>query len=335
MKAYEIRAATGFEALTPVDRPVPVAGERQALVRVYAASLNYRDLLVVQGSYSRKLPLPLVPLSDAAGEVVEVGAGVTRVAPGDRIMPIFMPAWTSGPLTELKARSALGAAVDGVLAEYLAVHEDSLVRVPDHLSYEEASTLPCAAVTAWHALVTHGRVAPGATVLVLGSGGVSVFALQIAAQVGARVVATSKSDDKRRRLEALGAVHTINYLETPAWDDAVRAWTNGVGVDHVVEVGGVATFPRSLRAVRMGGRISLIGNVSGSGEVSFVPIFMRGLTVQGVFVGSRDIFEELTRFISSCRLQPVVDRVFGLDEVIEAYRYMASGAHLGKIVITL
>jgi NADPH:quinone reductase-like Zn-dependent oxidoreductase len=333
MKVFEIKQASGIDALTLTERPEPKLGYGQALVKIKAVSLNYRDLLVVKGAYSRNLPLPLVPCSDGAGEVVEVGEGVTRVKRGDRVAGIYMQTWISGELDESKARSALGGAIDGVLAEHVLFHEEGLVHIPEHLSYEEAATLPCAAVTAWHALITEGSLKPGDTVLVLGTGGVSIFALQFSKNAGARVIATSSSDQKLERVKELGASDGINYKSVPDWDKKVWELTNKVGVDHVVEVGGAGTLAKSLRAVRMGGQISLIGVLSGVGEANPLPAVMKNIRIQGIYVGSREMFEAMNRAISLHQLHPVVDRVFPFEETHEAYRYMESGAHFGKVVI--
>lgn len=334
MKAYEIRDAFGIDALAVSERPEPKPGPGQVVVRTRAVSLNFRDLLVVKGDYSRKLPLPLTPCSDCAGEVSAVGEGVSRVKVGDRVAGIFMQTWIDGEASESKAKSALGAALDGVLAEAVVLDQQGLVHFPAHLSFEEAAALPCAAVTAWHALITQGGLKPGDTVLTLGSGGVSLFALQFARLAGARVIATSSSDEKLARLRGLGAFEGINYKTTPDWDKRVREVT-GTGVDHIVEVGGAATLPKSLKAVRMAGTISLIGNVSGHGEVNPVPLLMKNARMQGIFVGSREMFEAMNRAIAAQALRPVVDRVFPFEQAREAMHYMESGAHFGKIVIKI
>lgn len=334
MKAYEIREF-GIDALTAVERPVPKPGHGQALVKVRAVSLNYRDLLVIKGLYSRNLPLPLVPFSDGAGEVVETGDGVTRVKPGDRVAGIFMQKWLDGEVDEEKARSALGAAIDGVLAEYVVMSQDGLVRIPEHLSNEEGATLPCAAVTAWHAVIEAG-LKPGETVLTLGTGGVSLFALQFAVMAGARVIVTSGSDEKLARVRDMGVRDCINYKAVPDWEKPVRELTGGLGVDLVVEVGGAGTLPRSIKAVRMGGRISLIGVLTGAtGEVNPLPVVMKGVRVQGIFVGSRAMFEAMNRAVLLHRLRPVIDRIFSFDETKDALRFMESAAHFGKIVIRI
>jgi NADPH:quinone reductase-like Zn-dependent oxidoreductase len=334
MKVYEIRERFGLDALTLVERPRPRPRPREVLIKIKAVSLNYRDLMVVKGQYNPKMPLPRVPVSDAAGTVEEVGPGVTRVAVGQRVAPIFMQEWLSGGLDEAAARSALGGAIDGLLAEYAVLSEDGLVAVPEHLSDEEAATLPCAGVTAWHGLVVAGRVKPGDTVLVQGTGGVSLFALQFARLAGARVLITSSRDDKLERARALGASDGINYKMAPDWGEKVRQLTGGRGVDHIVEVGGAGTLGQSLRAVRLGGHISLIGVLSGNaGQVNPVPILMKNVRVQGIFVGSRAMFEAMNRAVAQAQLRPVVDRVFPFAEAADALRYMESGAHFGKICI--
>jgi len=333
VKAFEIRDYQGIDSLSLVERPEPRPGPGHVLVRVRAASLNYRDLLIIMGLYGRNLPLPLTPLSDCAGEAVETGEGVSRVKPGDRVAGIFMQSWISGGVTEDKGRSALGGAIDGVLAEYVVFREDGVVPVPEHLSDEEAATLPCAGVTAWHAVIEQGSK-PGQSVLVLGTGGVSLFALQFAVMAGARVIVTSGSDAKLARALALGASEGINYRASPDWERRVREITGGRGVDCVVEVGGAGTLPRSLRAVRTGGLISLIGVLTGgTGEVNPMPVIMKAVRIQGIFVGSREMFESMNRAIDLHRLRPVVDRVFPFEDAREAYRYLESGTHFGKVVL--
>ncbi|HWR59462.1 MAG TPA: NAD(P)-dependent alcohol dehydrogenase [Thermodesulfovibrionales bacterium] len=333
MKAFEIRNGFGIDNLTLVERADLSPGCGHVVVRVRAVSLNYRDLLTVKGLYNPKIPLPFVPFSDGAGDVVAVGEGVSRVKTGDRVAGIFMQKWLAGELNEDKAKSALGGGANGMLAEYVALHEEGVVHVPDHLSYEEAATLPCAAVTAWHAVVESG-LRPGESVLLLGTGGVSLFALQFALMVGARTIITSRSDEKLAKAKKLGAMDIINYQSVPDWGDRVRELTNGAGVDLVVEVGGAGTLPQSLRAVRMGGRISLIGVLTGSGaEINPRPIIMKKVCVQGIFVGSREMFEAMNRSISLHKSHPVVDRVFPFEDAREALRYIESGAHFGKICV--
>jgi NADPH:quinone reductase-like Zn-dependent oxidoreductase len=336
MKVIEIKDKFGLDSLTLADRPEARPGPGQVLVRMRAFSLNYRDLLVVKGAYNPKLRLPLIPLSDGVGTVAAVGEGVTRVKPGDRVAGIFMQKWLAGEVTEAKARSALGGAIEGVLAEQVVFHEDGLVAVPEHLSDEEGACLPCAAVTAWHALVTEGGLKAGDSVLVQGTGGVSLFALQYAKLQGARILITSSSEAKLQRALQLGASDGINYKSTPDWEKRVHELTGDMGVDHVVEVGGAGTLPRSLKAVRSGGRISLIGVLTGgSGEVNPLPILMKNIRVQGIFVGSREMFEAMNRAIALHKLKPIVDSVFPFTEVREAMRYMESGAHFGKVCLRI
>lgn len=336
MRAVHVHELGEFEGFRTVEVPEPTPSAGEVAVRVRATSLNFRDLMMARGQYNPRMSLPFVPLSDGAGEVTALGPGVTRFKAGDRVAAAFMPGWVGGQVDDLKSNSALGAGGLGMLAETVVLPESGLVTVPAHLSFEEAATLPCAAVTAWHALVTEGQVKAGDTVLVQGTGGVSVFALQFALANGARVIATSSSDAKLARMIAMGASDGINYKTTPDWDKAARSLTGGLGVDHVVEVGGADTLARSLRAVRAGGRVSLIGVLSGgSSEVNILPVLMRAIRIQGIFVGSVDMFEAMNRAISLHAIRPVIDRVFPIDRVKDAYQHMASGAHFGKVVVTL
>ncbi len=332
MRAYELRDF-GTENLTLAERPEPQPGAGQVLMRVRAVSLNFRDRLVVDGSYSRKLRLPFVPCSDAAGEVLAVGEGAGRFHIGDRVMANFMPGWVEGEVSLEKAKTALGAGVDGVLAEQVVVDQRALVEVPGTLSLEEAATLPCAALTAWNALMVAGDLQAGETVLLLGTGGVSLFALQLARIAGALVIITSSSDEKLARARALGAAVGINYVTTPDWEEHVRELTGGRGVDHVVEVGGAGTLGKSARAARFGGHIALVGNLTGRAGVDIVPLFMKCLRMSGILVGSRAMFEQMNRAIANAGMRPVVDRVFAFEQAIEAFSYMESGTHFGKVVI--
>jgi NADPH:quinone reductase-like Zn-dependent oxidoreductase len=301
-----------------------------------AASLNYRDLLMVLGKYNPRQRLPLVPCSDGVGEVIEVGDGVERVAIGDRVCPIFAQGYLSGQPTKAKLRSTLGGPLDGTLAERMLVDAESVVRVPAHLTDEEAAALPCAAVTAWSALVTQGALQPGQVVLCLGTGGVSSFALAFAKLAGARVFVTSSSDQKLERARQLGADAVINYSKQPAWGDAARELTAGVGVDHVIEVGGGATLGQSIRAVRVGGTLSIIGMLSGVAcDFNVVPVLMQNLRLQGVLVGHRDSFEAMNRAIEANALRPVIDRSFDFADVGAAFEYLKSGAHFGKVAIRI
>ena len=333
MKSFELHETAGIDSLTLVERPEPKPGFQQVRIRVRAVSLNYRDLLVARGGYGRAVKLPLVPLSDGAGEVAEVGGGATRFKVGDRVAGTFFQTWIAGELTDAQAKAALGGGVDGMLAESVVLDENGVVHFPEHLSFEEAATLPCAALTAWAALISYGNLHAGQSVLVLGTGGVSIFALQFAKMCGARVIATSSSDEKLARLAKMGADGLINYKATPNWDERARQLASGAGVDHVVEVGGAGTFPQSLRAARRGGTISLIGVLSGQGEIDPLPILMKGVRVQGIYVGSREMFEAMNQAIAANCLRPVVARVFSFEQAREAYRYLESGAHFGKVVI--
>jgi NADPH:quinone reductase-like Zn-dependent oxidoreductase len=333
MKAYEVRQF-GIENLAVVERDEPPAAAREVVVKFHAASLNYRDVMFVKGTYHPKAKLPTVPFSDGAGAVVAVGSDVTRWKIGDRVCPIFTQGWTEGAPSLQKNRTALGGGdLDGVLREYGAFDENSLVEIPDSLSFEEAATLPCAAVTAWHALVNSGNLKAGETVLTLGTGGVSIFALQFAKLHGARVVATSSSDEKLERAQALGADIMINYRSAPDWDREVLSLTNRAGVDHVVEVGGAGTLAKSLNSVRVGGHVALIGVLASGGDFDPRSILMKSIRVQGIYVGSRRMFEEMNSAIEANGMKPVIDKTFAFDEVREALRYMESGSHFGKIVI--
>jgi len=334
MKAFEIQNKFGLESLTQVERPEPTAAPLHVVIKMSAVSLNYRDLLTVEGKYNPRLPLPLVPLSDGVGEVVSIGEGVARVKVGDRVAANFSQKWLGGEPARSKLGASLGGPLDGMLSEFRALHEDGLVHVPTHLTDEEAATLPCAAVTAWNSLINLGGLRAGETVLLQGTGGVSIFALQFAKLSGARVIITSSSDEKLERAKELGADFGINYSTTPDWDKQAKLLTDGMGVDHIIEVGGAGTFANSLRAIKIGGHIGLIGNLSGNAtEVNLVFILMQNLRIQGVLVGSRDTFEAMNRAIALHQLHPVIDRVFTFDEARQAFEYMASGSHFGKICI--
>jgi NADPH:quinone reductase-like Zn-dependent oxidoreductase len=332
VQAAELHAF-GFEGLQFVDHPPPEPGPGQVLVRMRAFSLNYRDLMVIRGEYNPRLKMPLTVLSDGCGEVVACGAGVSRVKEGDRVAASFMQGWIDGNIDDAKARTALGAAIQGVAAEYCLFPEHGVVRAPEYMSDTEVATLPCTGVTAWNALFETGSLRPGDTVLTLGTGGVSMFALQFARMGGARVIVTSGSEEKMALARELGAHEVVNYTTSPEWEKVVREHTGGVGVEHVIEVGGAGTLPRSLKAVRTGGTISLIGALAEGADVNPIPILMRHLRVNGIFVGSRAMFENMLRAITVRQLRPVIDRVFGFDELHEALRYMASAKHVGKICV--
>jgi len=334
MKAYEVQEF-GIEKLALVDRPDPEPAAGDVLVRFRAASINYRDLMVVQGTYNPRMKVPAVPFSDGAGEVEAVGGGVTKWRVGDRVMPIFAQRWFDGGSSEEKRRTSLGAGAqwDGVLREMGTFSEESVVRVPDHLSFDEAATLPCAALTAWHALAVSGDLRAGQSVLTLGTGGVSVFALQFANLFGARVISTSSNDEKIKKLKDLGAGDAINYREREDWEKDVLEMTGKLGVDHTVEVGGAGTLGRSIAATRIGGHVALIGALTGAGSFNPTTVFMKAIRLQGIFVGSKRMFEEMNKAIAVNKVKPVVDRVFEFAEAREALKYMESGSHFGKIVV--
>ncbi len=335
MQRYEIHQF-GFDGLKLVEAEKPRAGIRQVLVRISAASLNYRDLMVLRGHYNPKLKMPIAPLSDAAGVVEAVGEGVTKFAAGDRVTGTFFQGWTDGRIDRKASATALGGAIPGILSEYVVFEEEGLVRTPGRLTDIEAATLPCAAVTAWHALFEDGPCFPGETVLVQGTGGVSLFALQFAKQAGLRVIVTSSSDEKLERARSLGADETINYKAAPDWDVAARKLTGGAGVDRVIEVGGSDTLPRSLKAVCMGGTVCVIGVLSGAGDtVGPRMLLMNSVHLQGIYVGSRAMFERMNLAIGAGNMRPVVDGVFPFAEAPGAYRHMESQKHFGKICISV
>lgn len=336
MRVFQIQESFGLENLRLSERPDPSPGPGQVLLKMRSVSLNFRDLLMVRGHYNPRQPLPLIPCSDGVGEVIAVGDGVTRVSVGDRVATIFSQTWIGGPPSAEKLSGTVGGPLDGTLAEQMVLSADGVVPVPEHLTDSEAATLPCAAVTAWSALVEQGSVVAGDVVVVQGTGGVSIFALQFAQFLGARVIVTSSSDAKLERARELGAWKTINYKEDAAWGKTVRRLTDGIGADHVVEVGGAGTLEQSLRAVRVGGQISVIGVLSGvASEINIIPILMQNVRLQGILVGSREGFERMNRAIVAHGLRPVVDRVFPFDDAPDAFHHMASASHLGKICISV
>jgi NADPH:quinone reductase-like Zn-dependent oxidoreductase len=334
MRAYQVEAFNGPDGLRlNAGRPDVAAGSGQILVKMRAGSLNFRDLMVVKGAYGSKTKTNVIPLSDGAGDVVAVGDGVTRFKVGDRVASSFFQDWIAGSIHGRTMESALGGALDGMLSEYAVLSEHGVIKIPDHLSYQEAACLPCAALTAWHALVDVGNLRAGQTVLVQGTGGVSLFALQFSKLMGASVILTSSSDAKLERAKALGADHLINYKTTPDWDKQVYKLTGGAGVDVVVEVGGAGTLEKSIRSVRLGGTIGLIGVLTGPHQIDPMPILWKSVRLNGIFVGSVAMFEAMNKAISVAKLHPVIDKVFGFEQVADAYRYLESGAHFGKIVI--
>ena len=332
MKIWQVAREWSIDGLELAERPAPEPGPAQIAVRIRAASLNFRDLLTVQGR-GGAYKLPLVPFSDGAGEVIAVGDGVTRVAVGDRVCPMFFPLWLDGRPSAANRRLALGGTRPGVLQEVMLLDAEAVTRIPRDLSFVEAAALPCAGLTAWRGLFEEGHVRPGQTVLVQGTGGVSIFALQFARLAGATVIVTSSSDEKLERAKALGADHTINYRTVPEWGKAAAEWA-GDGVDHVVEVGGKDTFRQSIEAVRVGGTILVIGVLSGfTQEIALPSLFSKNLHVIGLSVGSRKMFEDMASAITRSDIKPVIDRTFDFGDVPEALRLMERGGHFGKIAI--
>jgi len=335
MRAYQLLPGAGIDGLQAVDYPDRDLGLGEVRIRMHAVSLNYRDLMVASGDYLGSVDDPVIPCSDGAGEVLAVGPGVTRVQVGDRVAGSFFPLWIDGAPTPARIRHGLGGDIDGMLAEEVVLHEDALALVPPGLSFIEAATMPCAAVTAWNAIfVSSNHVKPGDTVLLLGTGGVSILGLQLARAAGLRTIVTSSSDDKLARARALGAHHTINYRTIPEWHEEVLHHTGGQGAAVVLEVGGKGTVNHSVAAAAMGGTVAVIGGVSGfGGEVNPVSLLHSAKRLVGVYVGSRTMLEDVMRFADVNGIKPAVDRVFSFGQAQEAYRYMASGAHFGKVVI--
>lgn len=334
MKVYRLDPIGTLDGLKLCDEEERRPGPREIALRVRATSINYRDLKVATGAYEPGAIKPrVIPLSDGAGEVVEVGPGVTRVKAGDRVAAIFLQRWLAGRIDPAYASSALGGQSDGMLAERVVLSEEGVVPIPAHLSFEEAATLPCAAVTAWHALFAKGNLTAGETVLTLGTGGVSLFAAQFARTAGARVIVTSGSEEKMARLKAIGITDIVNYRSRPDWERAVLDMTNGEGADHVLELGGAGTFRQSLLALRVGGRLYAIGNLAGAAQINPQMILAKRANVHGIQVGSREMFEAMNRAISQAKLKPVIDRVFEFRDARAAYDCLDSRAHFGKIVI--
>ena len=332
MKAYEVQNEWKIDSIVEVEREKPKAGPGQVVVAIKAASLNYRDLLTIEGKGGAKLPL--IPFSDGAGDVVEIGDGVTRVKQGDRVCPIFFPGWIEGGPSAYGRMKALGGSAPGTLQEFMALDAEAVTPFPAHLSYLEASTLPCAAVTAWRALVDEGRIKPGDWVLVQGTGGVSIFALQFAKMLGAKVVVTSSSEEKLQRAKALGADALINYKTTPEWAKAALEASGGQGIDIVVEVGGAGTLNQSLSCAKVGGSVVVIGLLTGVKQEILVPvIFGKNLRVIGISVGSREQFEAMNKAIAQHKVKPVVDKVFHVKQVREALHAMQAAGHFGKICV--
>jgi NADPH:quinone reductase-like Zn-dependent oxidoreductase len=335
-RTYALARGDGIDRLDWHTQPRRPLADHEVRVRMRAVALNHRDLMLARGT-SGVPGCTVVPASDGAGEVVEVGAGVATLRAGDRVFATFFPAWLDGPMTEANAALALGGTLDGVLAEEVVLPASAWVPVPGHLDFLEAATLPCAGVTAWHALFGLEPLAPGSTVALLGTGGVSVWALQLAKAAGLRVLVTSSDDAKLERARALGADGTVNYRATPAWGEALRALAGGAGVDRVLDIGGPDTIAQSLAALRTGGSVAVIGRLTGTAPAQFDPavLFAGNKRLLGLMVGSRAMTEALARFVESAQLRPVVDRVFPFAQAREACRYLAGGGHFGKVVIAV
>src|SRR6202522_1158581 len=335
-RAVRTTGGTSIDQVIFDEVAVPEPGPGQVLVAIKAVSLNFRDLAVVTGRYPRNASQPTIIASDGCGEVIAVGDGVAAFESGDRVVGSFFQKWIAGPFVREYGASALGGAIDGVLTQFRVFDREGLVRIPEHFSYQDGATLPCAGLTAWNALVPTMHVQAGDTVLLLGTGGVSIFGLQFAKLHGARVIITSSSDEKLARAKALGADQTINYKTTPEWDKEVLRLTGGKGVDIVLEVGGGETFPRSMNSVRNSGQIAVIGVLSGLvGTIPVVLIGIQTLSVRGIFVGSVAMFEDMNRAMTANQIRPVIDRVFPFEQSADALRYMQSAQHFGKIVITI
>lgn len=336
MKCVEIVATTGFDGLHIAERAMPKPGPRQVLVRMRAASFNWRDMMILKGGYMRPIPLPRIPLSDGAGEVVECGAEVKRVKPGDKVCGTFFQTWINGPVFAQAQDAALGGTAEGVLAEYVVLEGEGVVTFPDHLSFAEAATLPCAALTAWHGLFEAGGLRAGETALLLGTGGVSVFGLQFARMAGANAIITSSSDEKLDRAKALGATGTINYAKSAKWPETVRELTGGRGADATLDVVGGESSKGALEALRVGGHAAVIGARSGvAADLDRRYVLQKGLRVTGINIGSRAMFEAMNRAIAAAKLKPVVDKTYPIDDAIDAYKDFAAGRHFGKVVVTI
>ena len=334
MRLYRLGKLGNLDGLRLLEEEAPKPGPGQVLVRIHACTLNHRDLNIISGTYTSLALKPgAIPLSDGAGEVAALGPGVTRWKVGDRVAPIFVQRWLGGDLLPEYMPSALGGPSDGVLAEQIVLHEEGLVRIPSQLSFEQAATLPCAAVTAWNAVLVKGALQPGHTLVTLGTGGVSLFAAQFALMAGARVIATTGNDDKAARLHELGITQVINYRTQQDWGARVRELTGGRGADLVVEVGGPGSLAQSIAAIRHCGHISVVGNLAGKALIDPGALFAKRASMCGIQVGSRDMFEAMNRAIDVAKLKPVIDRVFDFGETRAAYEYLASGKHFGKVVI--
>ncbi len=332
MRAYEIVSDGGVDALALNERPSPEPGKGEILVDVRASSINYRDLSIIEDPASRGITYPRIPNSDGAGEVISVGADVTRFKAGDRVAGCFFQSWSDGQISAAIMASAMGGAIDGMLAEKAVLREDGAVHIPVHMSFEEAATLPCAGLTAWNCLVEQGGLKAGGTALFLGTGGVSVFGLQIAKMMGARAIVTSSSDEKLERANGLGADELINYRKTPDWQARVLELTHGVGVDVTIETGGGGTLEKTIEATRIGGTISLIGVLTG-GTINPTAVMAKSIRLQGVYVGNRRMFEDMNAAFSLNQVHPLIDQVFDFEDAPSVYHAMRAAGHFGKLVV--
>ena len=333
MRAYEIVSDGGVDALALNTRPTPEPGAGEILLRMHASAINYRDLSTIEEPTARGIAYPRIPNSDGAGEVIAVGAGVSRFAPGDRVAGCFFQDWNDGQISATAMASALGGGIDGVLAEEVVLNEQGAVHLPAHMSFAEGATLPCAGLTAWNCLIEQGRLTAGKTALFLGTGGVSIFGLQIAKMIGARAIITSSSDAKLARAAELGADELINYRETPDWQAKVLELTDGVGVDVTIETGGGGTLEKTIEATRVGGTISLIGVLTG-GSINPSSVMRKSIRLQGVYVGNRRMFEEMNAAFTLNQIRPVIDQVFDFEEARAAYHVMRAASHFGKLVVS-
>ena len=334
MLAYEIVSDGGIDALALNERHSPEPGEGELLISVQASSINYRDLSTIEDPIPRGIAYPRIPNSDGAGEVIGVGAGVTRFKIGDRVAGCFFQNWSDGQISAASMASAMGGAIDGILAEKAVLSEAGAVHMPAHMSYEEAATLPCAALTAWNCLVEQGNLKAGNTALFLGTGGASIAGLQIAKMTGARAIITSSSDEKLARAKDLGADELINYYQTPNWEAQVLEMTNGVGVDVTIETGGGGTLEKTIESTRIGGTISLIGVLTG-GTINPTTVMRKSIRLQGVYVGNRRMFEDMNSAITLNQIHPVIDQVFDFQDARSAYHAMRAAGHFGKLVVKL
>lgn len=335
MRAYQVQTADGFEDIKLIELAEPDIAADEVLVEMKACSLNFRDLLIPQGGYVRNDIRPIIPVSDGAGVVAAVGSAVTNVKVGDRVVGNFFQEWVDGPMGTAGLHSALGGSINGTLSDYFVLKANAALPIPEQLSFEEAASLPCAAVTAWHALVSLGNLQAGDTVLLLGTGGVSVFGLQLAKVLGANVIITSSSDEKLERTRKMGADHTVNYREYPDWEKEVLKITDGNGVDNVLEVGGVGTFEKSIASTKVNGIISMIGLLSGFDGPAFnLSVVFNLLRIHGIYVGSVEMFSAMNKVITDNNIKPVIDKTFSFSDALDAYRYLAAAKHFGKVVIT-